>query len=114
MQHTDPYGNILNELETLTIKDICRIFHVAEVSVYRWVKEARLGKSQFPLPINGMLQGKRKLLWSRNAIIAFQNANSPQPPIVIESATQRKKRHTAAMDSLSRMGVNIHQSQGEA
>ena len=97
----------MQELETLTIKDICRLFHVAEVSVYRWVKEAREGRSEFPLPINGMFQGKRKLLWNRNVIAAFQNANTPAPAPKIESATQRTKRNNAALDRLRNKGVKV-------
>jgi hypothetical protein len=103
----------MQELETLTLQDLCQIFHVKPVSIYRWVAETRKGKSQFPAPINGVPGGKRKLIWSRNAIVAFQNANNPQPTNP-ESATSRKKRHTAALDSLRKRGVNVpKQSDGK-
>jgi len=88
---------------TLTLKDICQIFHIKPVTAYRWVREAREGRTNFPQPINNY---KRKLLWSRDAIIAFQNAGSPQPP-KIESATQRNKRHHAACQMLKKQGVKI-------
>ena len=90
--------------ETLTIQDIMRIFHVSQVSVYRWVSLARQGKGNFPLPIG---EHRQKLLWSRESIIAYQKTNETQSPPTIESATQRQKRHTAAMNRLRSKGIKI-------
>ena len=87
----------------LQIKDIMAIFGISQPTVYRWLAEARQGKSRFPLPINGM---KRKLLWNRQDIQTFQHANSP-PPSNIESAAQRSKRHAVAMATLKRHGVKV-------
>jgi predicted DNA-binding transcriptional regulator AlpA len=88
----------------LHVGDIMRIFGVSQPTVYRWIGEARAGKNDFPLPIgNGY---KRKLFWSREAIIAYQNANIVFPTAKIESASQRKKRHHAACESLARHGIN--------
>jgi transposase len=56
------------ELELLQIKDIMKIFHVSQVTIYRWVALARRGKSKFPLPVGGRRQ---KLLWHRHAIEEF-------------------------------------------
>jgi len=87
--------------ETLTIKDIQKIFHVSPVTIYRWVNRARAGQSRFPLPIGGH---KQKLCWSKESIVAFQNANSVPLP-AIESASQRQKRHSDAMKRLQAKGV---------
>jgi len=89
----------------LHIRDVMRIFGVSQPTVYRWLAESRAGRSRFPLPIShGTFGGKRKLLWNYNDILAFQNAESPQPAKV-ESAADRKKRYTTAMQQLERQGV---------
>jgi len=88
----------------LTVSDVMKIFGVSQVSVYRWVALARQGKHRFPLPIGDY---KQKLRWNRDAIVAYQNANNPQPA-KMESASQRQKRHVAAMDRLRSKGVNIN------
>jgi predicted DNA-binding transcriptional regulator AlpA len=97
---------------TLVIQDVMRIFHVSQPTVYRWIAEARAGKSRFPLPINGTDGRKRKLLWNHNDILVFQHANNSQP-LTIESATQRQKRHSAAMERLRSMGVNMVSKQNK-
>jgi transposase-like protein len=88
----------------LGIKDIMRIFDISQPTVYRWVRDARAGKSTFPLPIgNGF---KKKLLWSQDAIAAYQNAaNAPTPKF--ETTAQLKTRKTAAMERLRKRGVNV-------
>jgi len=80
-----------------------RIFHVSQPTVYRWVSEARAGKSQFPVPIFGY---KRKLLWLKEAILAFQNKNNM--PTQVESAKARSQRHAVAMRSLAAQGVSVN------
>jgi transposase-like protein len=90
--------------DTLTIHDVMRIFHVSQVTVYRWVSLTRQGNGNFPLPIGGR---KQKLLWNPDAIIAFQNANGTQSVPSIESAAQRQKRHSAAMARLRSKGVKV-------
>ena len=76
----------------LTVADIRNIFGVSRVSVYRWVSEARAGKSQFPEPLFGY---KRRLLWSRNSIVQFCESQpqsiAPQQSVV----TGKKERRTA-------------------
>ena len=94
----------------LTIKEIMAIFRVSQPTIYRWLVEARAKRSQFPLPIKG--QKKQKLLWSRESIESFQNASSPAHEPKIESASQRKKRHNAAMGNLKKNGVKTKQSSG--
>jgi len=87
----------------LTIADIMRIYSISQPTVYRWLALARRGEGCFPLPIGGH---KQKLRWSRDAILAYQNVNSPQLP-KIESETQRQKRHRIACESLARHGVKV-------
>ena len=88
----------------LTVADIMEMFGVSQVTVYRWIALARQGKHRFPLPIGDY---KQKIRWSREAITAYQNANTPQPAVRIESASQRSKRHNAAMKSLEKRGVPV-------
>jgi predicted DNA-binding transcriptional regulator AlpA len=52
----------------LRVEDIMKIFGTSRVTIYRWVNEARAGKSRFPAPLNGT---KRKLLWSADRIARF-------------------------------------------
>ena len=88
----------------LTVEDIMVIFLVSRVTVYRWHRLAKEGRSRFPLAIGDTKQGLR---WSREAILAYQNANNLQP-VKIESANERKKRHATACESLRRHGVKIN------
>jgi transposase len=60
------------ELELLTIQDIAKIFHVSEVTIYRWAALARRGKSKFPKPVGDRRQ---KLLWHRHSIENYCHAN---------------------------------------
>ena len=93
----------------LTIADIMRIFCVSQITVYRWLDLARQGKHPLPLPIGeciGNHKQKRRLRWNREAILAYLNASSPQVPET-ESASQRSKRHTLAMNRLKAKGVRI-------
>jgi len=86
--------------------DLTEIFRVSAPTVNRWLRDAREGKSNFPLPINGP---RRRLLWDRDAILAYLSGGvsvtSPIPKI--ESAAQRRKRHDAAMESLKKHGITI-------
>jgi transposase-like protein len=89
----------------LTVTDIMEIFGVTAVTVYRWISLARKGKHRFPLPIGDHKQQHR---WSREAILAYQNAGNPRAPPTIEpSAAQRTSRHRAAMDRLLARGVKV-------
>ena len=92
----------------LTITDIMEIFGVRQVTVYRWIALARKGQHRFPLPIG---DHKQKLRWSRESIVAYQNASNPQPAPKFESEAQRKKRHGDAMKSLEAKGVKFKKKQ---
>ena len=95
----------------LTLRDLLPILQVSEPTIRRWLAEARRGTGNFPKPINGF---KRKLLFHPAEIERWAGCQQQPPPVAFESTTQRKKRHAAAMESLSRMGVNIKPNQGEA
>jgi len=59
----------MREIEPLLkVEDIMKIFGTSRITIYRWVKEARVGKSRFPAPLNGY---KRRLLWSADMIARF-------------------------------------------
>lgn len=89
----------------LTVGDLMVFFLVSRVTIYRWNRLAKEGKSRFPLPVGDTKQGLR---WSREAILAYQSANNLQSARNIESVSQRKKRHAAACESLRRHGVKIN------
>jgi predicted DNA-binding transcriptional regulator AlpA len=95
----------MNAIEPLlNIKDIRQIFSISQVCVYRWVSEARKGRSRFPLPINGTDGGKRKLLWNRNDIEQFcQSKNAPQPLVNVITTKQVKKQAAAYQERQQRV-----------
>jgi len=93
----------------LTVADLMVIFVVSQMTIYRWVALARQGKHPFPLPIGGH---KQKLRWSKESILAYQSANTSQP-VIIESASQRAKRHNGAMDRLAKKGVKVSPKSSE-
>jgi len=90
----------------LTTDDIMKIFGVSRPTVYRWDKLAHEGRSRFPCSIG---DAKQRLRWSREAILAYQNASNSQPTPKIESAGERSRRHVAAMKSLADKGVTLSQ-----
>ena len=87
----------------LTIEDVMEMFDVSRPTVYRWNRLARKGRSGFPVSIGDVKQGLR---WSREAILAYLSANNPQA-VVVETASQRKKRHSTALKSLRAKGVKV-------
>ena len=93
--------------ETLTSKDIMRIFGLSKASFYRRLREARAGRGGLPLPIS--TGAKRSLRWNAATVRQFlENADgtSPTPPTLeIESAKSRQKRHAEAMKQLERFGI---------
>ena len=97
----------------LTLPKMMVIFDSGETTICRWNKEAWEGKRRFPRSLdmkrNGG-NGKGKLLWSRESVIAFLNgeqSKEPQPPPSVKSAPLRNKRHRQAMDDLKIMGVKV-------
>jgi len=86
----------------LTVADIMVLFLVSRVTVYRWNRLAKEGRSRFPCAIGDTKQGLR---WNPDDIRAFQNANRPPPNI--ETASSRAKRHAAACASLRKHGVKF-------
>lgn len=95
--------------ETLTLKDIARIFHKTPVTIYRWVAAARKGEGNFPLPPGTR---KQRLCWSSAGIEEFMksqsvNENCPPPPLPIESAAEREARHRAALRELEKLGIKF-------
>ena len=97
----------MQNLETLTIDDIMRIFHLSRNTVYRRLREARAGRGGLPLPIP--TGAKRSLRWNAEDVKKFlESANDqPQtsPTLKMESAKSRQKRHAEAMKKLERFGI---------
>jgi ppGpp synthetase/RelA/SpoT-type nucleotidyltranferase len=89
----------------LTIQDLIPILRVSEPTLRRWLSESRKGTGNFPMPINGF---KRKLLFHPDEIDRWMGCRQQSTPVAkIESASQRAKRHTAALDRLRQKGVNV-------
>ena len=98
----------MKDFETLlTTEDMMRIFGLSRTSIYRRLKEARAGRGGLPLPIP--TGTKQAIRWNAEDVKKFlENANDqPQtsPTLEIESATQRQRRHNAAMKKLERFGI---------
>jgi hypothetical protein len=90
-----------------TLQDLIRILNYSEATLRRYIADARLGIGNFPLPVNDGF--KRKLLFRPEDIESWIAASRQQQPVQnIESASQRSKRHTAAMKSLKLKGVKIN------
>ena len=99
----------------LHIGDIKSIFGVSQPTVYRWLADARAGKSLFPLPLGGH---KQKLCWSRESIEAFmQPKNVPQPANIASPMKQKQKNKTlqqrqeAIQRGMERHGITNHYNQ---
>ena len=91
----------------LTLQDLLPLLKVSEPTIRRWLAETRKGTGSFPMPINGF---KRKLLFHPDEIERWAGCRQ-QPTPVFESASQRSKRHTAAMKALEKKGVCIKQQE---
>ena len=96
----------------LGIDDIRKIFGgISQVTVYRWLREARQGQSRFPLNINGAEGKKRKLFWNPADIERYlqsQSVPSPPPPPVTprRRAKTERVRQAAVQQVLKRHGID--------
>ena len=89
---------------TLGVKDLMEILDRSRPTIYRWHDDGTLPPT---IDIGGK---KRRLLWSRDSIVAFlENRGSRAPPSTppVESATSLAKRHADAMAELQGLGVNV-------
>jgi predicted DNA-binding transcriptional regulator AlpA len=99
----------MQDLEPLLeIRDIMRIFGYPRSTVYRRLREARAGRGGLPLPIP--TGAKRSLRWNAEDVRKFlENTDKAPPTQEIETATQRQRRHNAAMKTLERFGIKVPQ-----
>ena len=99
---------------TMDTEELTQTLGISLATLYRRLAESRKGIGTLPLPINmGGNNGgrKRRLLWSRDAIMAFlqkQNSEAPQPSLNFMSETERRKRNAAACQSLRANGVKLN------
>ena len=96
-----------NRIEpVLRLGDLVEIFRVSVPTVHRWLREARRGKNNFPMPIS---TPGRVLIWNKNEIETFLSGKSqPVNEPRVEPPSKRQKRHKAAMSELEqRHGVKI-------
>jgi len=99
----------------LHIGDIMRIFSISQPTVYRWLREAKLGINCFPKALNGTSQ-KRKLLWNPADIERYIEAQSAsQPQVNVHSPKQQRKeakdvqqRQQRTSGALQRHGINVN------
>ena len=90
----------------LTLRDLMLLLNLSEATLRRRIAESRAGIGNFPKPVTGF---RRKLLFRPEDIEAWAAAGRP-PPVAVESASQRSKRHTTAMKRLESKGVRITNS----
>ena len=91
-----------SKLESLLeVQDITALFNdISRATLFRWLRDARQGKNNFPLPLN---TPGRKLVWNKAAIENFINENQQVVNVPkTESTTQQRKRHATAMSELER------------
>ena len=87
----------MNELpEVLTIADVASVFRVSAVTIHRWAKKSREGKSRFPQPIGARFQHLR---WNRDSILHYYQHGESLP------VENQSDRHNSAMESLRKRGV---------
>jgi predicted DNA-binding transcriptional regulator AlpA len=93
----------------LTLRDLMSILNLSEATLRRRIAESRAGIGDFPKPLTGF---RRKLLFHPDDIERWAGCRQRAPPEV-ESATQRTKRHNAALERLRSRGVKIAPKQDE-
>ena len=113
-------SGFMKSIELLSIADITQIFGVSQVSVYRWVGEARKGNSRFPLPIGDT---KQKLRWLSSDIEAFcLSRSTARLPVISTSPKQQRQkgkshqiRQEMVHQALERHGIKVNSTKkGEA
>ena len=82
--------------EVLTIADVASVFRVTPVTIHRWTKKSREGKSCFPQPIGAKFQHLR---WNRDSIFDYYLHGENLP------VENQSERHVAAMEALRKRGV---------
>ena len=75
---------------------------ISTSTIYRWISDNTLPPT-IDLGGGSGSGGRRRLLWSRDSIIAFlnnQNKGSPQPAPPVKSVAERKKRVAIAVKEM--------------
>ena len=93
----------------LTLRDLMLILNLSEATLRRRISESRKGIGNFPKPVCG---SKCKLLFNPDEVELWAGCQQRAPP-EIESASQRTKRHNAALERLRSRGVKIAPKQDE-
>ena len=92
----------------ITLRELQLSLQISEATLRRYLAEARRGVGDFPLPVS---KPKRKLLWNPADIERWIGCHSQPTLPDIETASQRLKRHAAAMEALGRKGVILPSKQ---
>ena len=91
----------------LTLRDLTLILNISESTARRRHAETLAGIGNFPRSVN--VHGK-KMLFRPEEVEAWAAAGRPLP-VAVEPASQRSKRHAAAMNRLKSKGVRVASTQ---
>jgi len=82
----------------LLIEDLITLLRVSRPTLDRWVREARAGKGDFPMPFS---EPQRRMLWDANAVeqwIANRNQATRTTLSNVSPAKQMKRESKNFMD----------------
>jgi predicted DNA-binding transcriptional regulator AlpA len=95
------------DIKTYTTEKMTQTFQMSLATLYRRVKEARAGRSSFPLPLQ--TGTKKSLRWSAESVRQYLQNGSDTPQtsqtLKTSSAKSRQIRHAEAMARLEQKGV---------
>ena len=103
----------------LEVEDVITLFRRSRATIDRWVREARDGKSDFPVPFSAP---GRRMLWDAHVIEQWlENRNKAASPVNVPATkTERQKacefaeRQKRARQALERHGINRKTNETEA
>jgi len=99
-----------------TVENLLEVLPVSRATLDRWIREAREGQSDFPIPFS--LPGRR-MLWDAHVVEQWienrHKATSPNVPAKSEKQKAREfiERQQRAKATLARHGID-RKTQGEA
>lgn len=91
-------------MEILLASDVMSRLKISLPTLYRWTADSRAGIGTFPKPIS---EPGKQLRWNAEDIEAWMACRQRSQPVQIESATQLKQRHAAAVKRLRSKGIKI-------
>jgi len=90
----------------LLVEDVTELLRVSRCTIDRWVREAREGKSDFPIPFS---QPGRRMLWDAHVMEQWlENRNKAALPIAPAKSEKQKAREFAARLERARATLRQH------